>query len=491
MCSGQLQDAQTEIERLKQELERIQVLKERNQKQTDTHHYDEADTRHYLIDLFLQEAGWDLSAPQSKEYPVVGMPNKSGQGRVDYVLWGQDGLPLALVEAKRTSKDAREGQEQARRYAHCLEQMTGQRPLIFYTNGYDIYFWDDCNYPPRKLLGFYTRETLERLIQRRTQLQPLCEATINEQIVDRYYQHEAIRRIHESFERKQRKALIVMATGTGKTRTVVALTELLMRQNWVQRVLFLADRNALVKQAQRAFQTHLPQASTQIVSAKAPEAFARINLSTYPTMMNAINEGRFSVGHFDLIIIDEAHRSIYQKYHFIFEYFDSLLLGLTATPRDEVDRNTYTLFELESGIPTYAYESEQAYRDQVLVPPKTLSVPLKFQREGIHYRDLSPEEQTDYELLFGDDAEIPQEIDANALNQWLFNQNTVDQVIRYLMEHGLKVEGGDRLGKTIIFARNHEHARYIQERFDAQFPQYQGTSMPVSSISTEIAITGS
>lgn len=471
-----LHDAQSQIEQLKAELARIQRIKEQNQRVPESHDYNEAETRLYLIDVLLQEAGWVLSTPQNREYPVVGMPTPSGKGRVDYVLWGEDGLPMALVEAKRTSKDVNEGKTQAQLYADCLEQMTGQRPLIFYTNGFEHWFWDDKNYPARSVQGFYSPESIERLLKRRQLNQPLKQIPIQETIVNRHYQHEAIRRITESFERKHRKALVVMATGTGKTRTVVALTEILMRQDWVQRVLFLADRTALVKQAQRAFQKHLPQVSTQIVSNQTDDAFARINFSTHKTMLNAISNGRFSVGHFDLIVIDEAHRSVYQKYHYIFEYFDALLVGLTATPRDEVDRNTYGLFELESGIPTFAYESDQAFKDGVLVPPKTLSVPLKFQREGIQYKLLSVDEQAEYELLFGDETEaMPSEIDANALNQWLFNQDTVDKVIQFLMEQGLKVEGGDRLGKTIVFARKHEHAVYIEKRFNAHFPQYKGT----------------
>ena len=409
---------------------------------------------------------------------MTGMPtrvNASGKGSVDYVLWGKDGLPLAIVEAKRTSKDPKSGERQAECYADCLAAMTGQRPFIFYTNGYEIFFWDDTQSAPRPVAHFYTSEALERLLHRRGQAQDLRHVTPNTAIAGRYYQIEAIRRIAETFQQQHRSALVVMATGTGKTRTAVALVDLLMRAGWVQRVLFLADRTALVKQAQRAFKTHLPDASTCIVSNRQSDPFARMYFSTYPTMLNAIEHKRFGVGHFDLVIIDEAHRSVYQKYGAIFEYFDALLLGLTATPRDEVDRNTYQLFALEAGIPTYAYESEQAFDDGFLVPPQTLSVPLKFQRHGIHYADLSPEEQAEYELTFEDeDGQVPDKIDAGAINQWLFNQDTVDQVLRFLMQEGLKVAGGDQLGKTIVFAKNHDHAAFIAERFNQNYPHYKG-----------------
>lgn len=341
----------------------IQLYKQRNRSVPDDHDYSEAETRDYFIDLLLKESGWDISQPDVREYPVSGMPNNTGEGFVDYVLWGDDGLPLAVVEAKRTKKDARIGQQQAKLYADCLEQMKGQRPLIFFSNGYDTWLWDDQQYPPRKVQGFYKKNELQLLINRRSSLKDLTSATINKAIVERYYQLEAIRRVGEDFQkRKLRKALLVMATGTGKTRTVIALIELLQKCNWIKRVLFLADRNALLSQAGNAFKEHLPHSSPVDITKIKDDTTSRIVLSTYPTMMNCIDEAkggnkRFSPGHFDLIVIDEAHRSIYQKYRAIFEYFDSLLLGLTATPRSEVDRNTYQLFELEKGVPTYCFGS--------------------------------------------------------------------------------------------------------------------------------------
>lgn len=475
----ELKKTQQELELLKQQ---IQQIKEQNNKIPDTHDYNELETRDYFIDLLLKEAGWDLKGKDIREYPVIGMPNNTGEGFVDYVLWGDNGLPLAVVEAKRTKKDPRIGQQQAKLYADCLENTKGQRPLIFYTNGYEIYFWDDKNYPPRKVSGFYKKDELERLINRRTSLKKLVNAEINTDIAGRYYQIEAIKRVTEALERKERKCLIVMATGTGKTRTVIALTELLQKNNWIKRVLFLADRNALLKQAQKAFKQCINYTDTEIISNPENTPISRICLSTYPTMMNCIDKTKdgksiFSTGHFDLIIIDEAHRSIYQKYKAIFDYFDSYLVGLTATPRDEVDKNTYGLFELENGIPTYAYESEQAYKDAYLVRPKGHSIQSNLQLFGIKYSELSEEDKNQYELLFEDEENgvIPEKIDSSALFTWLFNQDTVDNVLKYLMENGIKVEGNDRLGKTIIFAKNHKHAVYIAERFDKNYPQYKGS----------------
>lgn len=476
---AELATTQEEIAALKA---KIQEYKERNSKTPDDHDYSEAETRDYFIDLLLKEAGWDLGLPDVLEYPVVGMPNDKGEGFVDYVLWGDDGLPLAVVEAKRTRKDPRVGQQQAKLYADCLTKMKGQRPIIFFTNGYETWLWDDLNYPPRPVQGFYKKDELQLLINRRTSSKALTAAPINKVIVERYYQHEAIRRVGEDFQKRRlRKALLVMATGTGKTRTVIALIELLQKCNWIKRVLFLADRNALLTQAGNAFKAHLPHTSALDITKIKDDTSSRIVLSTYQTMMNSIDEAkggnkRFSPGHFDLVVIDEAHRSVYKKFGAIFEYFDSLLLGLTATPRSEADRDTYRLFELEKGVPTYYYELGQAVTDGFLVPPKAHSVPLKFQREGITYNELSEEEKAEYEENFWDEETglMPDKIDPPALNNWLFNKDTVDKVLEHLMRQGLKVEGGDCLGKTIIFAKNHNHALFIQGRFDANYPHLKG-----------------
>lgn len=369
----------------------------------DTHDFNEAQTRSNLIDVYLLEAGWNIDQPGWTEYEVQGMPNATGKGYVDYVLWGDDGKPLALVEAKATTQNPNNGKHQAKLYADCLEAQFGQRPIIFYSNGYETWIWDDQSYPPRNVHGFLKKDELERLIFRRTSRKRLHLVQINPTIVERSYQTEAIRRITETFDQnKSRKALLVMATGTGKTRTAIALVDLLIRANWVKRVLFLADRNALLTQALRAFKTHLPTVTPiDLTKDKAVES-ANVVLSTYPTMLNFIDRvdgnGRiFGPGHFDLVIVDEAHRSIYQKYSALFDYFDALLVGLTATPRDEVHRDTYRIFELEKGNPTFAYELDDAIKDGYLVPPKGVDVPFKFLRSGIHYADLSPEEQEEYE----------------------------------------------------------------------------------------------
>ncbi len=479
-----------ELKRLRAE---VAKAKQAAAAQPDTHDYSEAETRDTFIDLLLKEAGWPLDQTRDREFEVSGMPNEQGKGFVDYVLWGDDGKPLGLVEAKRTRRDARVGQQQAKLYADCLERQFGRRPVIFYSNGYEHWIWDDARYPPRQVQGFYKKAELELLIQRRTTRRPLAEEAINAEIAERHYQTRAIRRIAEAFERDHdRKALLVMATGAGKTRTVIALADLLMRCNWVKRVLFLADRVALVNQAVNAFKRHLPDASpVNLVTEK--EAEGRVFVSTYPTMMGLIDESRdgqrrFGVGHFDLVVIDEAHRSVFQKYRAIFDYFDSLLVGLTATPKDEVDRNTYSLFDLENGVPTDAYGLDEAVRDGFLVPPKAVSVPLKFQREGIRYDDLSEEEKDQWDALEWDqDGQAPDRVEAEAVNKWLFNKDTVDKVLEHLMTRGLKVAGGDRLGKTIIFAKNQAHAEFIAERFNANYPHYKGAFARVITFKTEYA----
>src|SRR5271166_1984037 len=479
-----------ELESLQAE---IAAARKANTAEADTHDYDEAATRDAFIDLLLHEAGWPLNKTDDREFKVTGMLNNRGDGFIDYVLWGDDGKPLGLVEAKRTKRDPREGQQQAKLYADCLEKQFGQRPVIFYSNGYEHWLWDDVRYPPREVQGFYKKDELELMIRRRSTRQLLKDAEIDQQIVERYYQTRAIRRIGEAFETDHdRKALVVMATGAGKTRAVIALADLLMRTNWVKRVLFLADRVALVNQTVRAFKTHLPtSAPVNLVTEKATES--RVYVSTYPTMMGLIDETneeqrRFGVGHFDLVVIDEAHRSVYQKYGAIFEYFDSLLVGLTATPKDEIDHNTYGLFDLEDGVPTDAYGLDDAVRDGFLVPPKAISVPLKFQREGIKYDDISEEEKDQWDSIdWDEEGNIPDEVGAEAINKWLFNEDTVDKVLATLMTNGLKVAGGDRLGKTIIFAKNHDHAVFIAKRFDANYPHLKGHFARVIDFKTEYA----
>ncbi|MEI8318684.1 MAG: DEAD/DEAH box helicase family protein, partial [Planctomycetia bacterium] len=466
---GQLQQVRAALEQLKAAAAT----------QPDPHDYDEAETRRYLIDVDLHRAGWALDSPRDLEYEVRGMPTTAGLGYVDYVLWGDDGKPLGLVEAKKTTVDPAAGQQQAKLYADCLEQMHGQRPLIFYTNGYKTYLWDDTAYPPREVAGFYKKDELASLILRRSRKQKLDTRNIKTAIVERYYQKRAIGSIAEQFEQARRKALLVMATGTGKTRTAIALVDLLQRASWVKRALFLADRVSLVRQAANAFKAHLPDSSpVNLVTDKDTEG--RVYVSTYPTMMGLIDEtkkgvARFGVGHFDLVIIDEAHRSVYQKYGEIFRYFDASLVGLTATPTQQVDRNTYDLFELEQGVPTDAYELETAVSDGFLVPPKVQKVNLRFPGEGIQYDTLTKEEQDRWENTDWGDEGSPREVNAGAINHWLFNEDTVDKVLRHLMQQGHKVEGGDRLAKTIIFARNHDHAMFIEKRFNHHYPHLKGS----------------
>ncbi|MGO5010651.1 DEAD/DEAH box helicase family protein [Niallia sp. Sow4_A1] len=440
----------------------------------------ELQTRKIYIDLELKLAGWEFGKNVIEEYQVSGMPNSQNIGFVDYVLLGDNGKPIAVVEAKKTSYDANKGKQQAKLYADCIEQMHGQRPIIFYTNGFDIRLWDDVNYPERKVSGFYTKSDLQLLIDRRTIQRPLVDVEIKEEISNRYYQKEAILAVCEAIQSKQRKALLVMATGSGKTRTAVSLVDVLVRHNWVKNVLFLADRTALVLQAKKNFNNLLPSMTLcNLLDNKDNPELSRMVFSTYPTMMNAIDDTKrkdgnklFTVGHFDLIIVDESHRSIYKKYRAIFEYFDGILLGLTATPKDEIDKNTYDIFGLETGAPTYAYELEQAVKDGYLVEYRTFEAYSKILDDGLRYDELSDEEKEHFEDTFND--EEGEEISNSAVNQWLFNDNTIDQVLNDLMEKGIKVEGGDKLGKTIIFANNSKHAKRIVERFNHIYPQYNG-----------------
>ena len=486
----QLREAREENEASRQELERLrkEISAQRKANEADTKpeaDTTEFDTRRSYIDFYIEEAGWVHGQSCTHEHEVQGMPNATGTGFVDYVLWGDDGKPLALVEAKRSCRDPRDGERQAELYANCLEQRYGQRPLIFLSNGYRHRLWDDLRYPPREVQGFYKKDELETLVRRREIRQPLSQATISTTISGRYYQQRAIRAICESLEQGRLKALLVQATGAGKTRTAISLTDVLTRCNWVKRVLFLADRTSLVLQAERAFRRFLPDCSpVNLVTNKGGEG--RVFLSTYPTMMNLIDAEdangvkRFGVGHFDLVIIDEAHRSVYQKYGAIFAYFDSLLSGLTATPREEIDRNTYELFDRAIGLPTDEYGLDQAIADRFLVPFRPISVSLRFPREGINYADLSDEEKAQWDLLDWEENVLGTgRVDSGAINNWLFNDDTVDKGLEVLMTQGCQEASGDRLGKSVIFARNHKHAEFIRERFDHNYPHLAGKAARV------------
>lgn len=487
-----LDEKQAEIEKLRKQIEemsaRFTAEKDQHKKERTFQSEDlsEFATRKRFIDVDLRDAGWKFTgvdADVQVEYEVDGMAGNAGQkGYADYVLFGKDGLPLAVVEAKRASKDPNNGSKQAVLYADCLERKFGRRPMIFITNGFETYYWDDQTSPKRQVSGIFSKNDLQKLMNRRTERLKLEMVPISDKITDRYYQKEAIRAVCGQIEKGFRKHLLVMATGTGKTRTASSLTDVLSRGKYVTNILFLADRTALVKQAKDDFKNYLPDMSLCNLCTNKDDRNARIVFSTYPTMLNAIDDTKtkdgqrlFTPAHFDLIIIDESHRSIFKKYRAIFQYFDAILVGLTATPKTDVDRNTYDFFEMEHGVPTYAYDYETAvYQDKVLVPYYNYEVKTKFLEEGITYDDLSEEDKARYEDDFTEDGVMPEFIPSAALNQFVFNEKTVDQVLQDLMERGIHVAGGDRLGKTIIFAQNKRHAQFIVDRFNALYPQYHG-----------------
>lgn len=487
-----LGEKDAEIEALRKEIEAMsaQLTAAREQhKKERTFAADEPsefETRKRYIDIDMKLAGWQFTGPDADvqtEYLVDGMAGVVDQtGYVDYVLFGKDGLPLAVVEAKRTSKDPNIGRKQAVLYADCLERKFGRRPMMFTTNGFETYFWDDQSGPQREISGFFSKDDLQKLMNRRTERLELMSIPIDDKITDRYYQKEAIRAVCERIEQGFRKHLLVMATGTGKTRTASSLTDVLSRGKYVTNILFLADRTALVKQARDDFKNYLPDMSLCNLCTNKDDRSARIVFSTYPTILNAIDTAKskdgqrlFTPAHFDLIIIDESHRSIFKKYRVIFEYFDAILVGLTATPKRDVDRNTYDFFEMEHDVPTYAYDYETAVeQDHVLVRYYNYEVKTKFLEEGITYDDLSDEDKARYEEDFTEDGLMPEFIPSAKLNKFVFNETTVDTVLQDLMEHGIRVEGGDRLGKTIIFAQNKRHAEFILQRFNKLYPKYKG-----------------
>ena len=488
-----LGEKDAEIERLRKQIEEMSAeytaSKEQHKEERSFEAEDlsEYKTRKIYIDVDLKELGWKFTGEDSdvwEEYPVEDMAGVAGQqGFVDYVLFGKDGLPLAVIEAKRTSKDPNVGRKQACLYADCLEKKFGRRPIMFTTNGFETYFWDDKTGPQRQVSGLFSKNDLQKLMNRREERKKLNEVVIDDKITDRYYQKEAIRAVCDHVDDGFRKNLLVMATGTGKTRTAASLTDVFSRGGYITNVLFLADRTALVKQAKDDFKNYLPDMSLCNLCSNKDDRNARIVFSTYPTMLNAIDDCKandglrlFTPAHFDLIIIDESHRSIFKKYKAIFDYFDAIMVGLTATPKMDVDRNTYDFFDMETNVPTYAYDYEMAVNnDHVLVPYYNYEVKTKFLEEGITYDDLSEEDKQRYEDDFAEDDYVPDFIPSNQLNKFVFNEMTVDEVLQDLMERGIKVGGGDVLGKTIIFAQNKRHAEFILQRFNKLYPKYKGT----------------
>lgn len=461
--------------------------KEANSLDVNQNPRNEAETRKYLIDVSLREAGWDVSAPNTTEFKVRFMPkstNKSETGSVDYVLWDDDGLPLALVEAKHTMQSATKGENQAQLYADALEKMFGRRPVMYYSNGYETWLWDDQFYKQsRKVHGFYTKAELQTLMFRRVHRKDIRTAPIDSNIAGRHYQMRSIKSIAEHFAGTDKRtgkmigthrgALLVLATGTGKTRTAIALSKLLFESNWAKRILFLADRISLVKQAQRNFIKFLPEHTTTNLLEEKDNPDARIAFSTYKTMMNLIDSSKmedsryYGVGHFDLVIVDEAHRSIYNKYYAVFEYFDALFLGLTATPVTRIDKNTYHIFGLPDKSPTDAYTFDEAVGNDHLVPYHSIELPTKFLHSGIKYDELSEEEKQEFEeeILDGEEATGNEWIPSSELNEWLFNKDTALKTLRYIVANGIKKRGGEELGKTIIFAKNQKHAHFLKEMF--------------------------
>ena len=475
-----LEELSNENQTLRKENEEKRKINEK-EREYKIDEISEAETRKRYIDLIIENEGWTIGEDCIQEVEISGVTTPSGKGKADYVLYGDNGVPLAVIEAKKLDIDPLIGKNQAKEYADALEKKYDVRPIIFFTNGLDYYIWDDLNYPERQVSSIYSKKDLEKLIFRRGNKKPLKNVStdIKDEITNRVYQKEAVVRVTEALEKGYRKMLLVMATGSGKTRTAASIVDILTRYNWVKNILFLADRTALVKQAKNSFKEYLPNLSLCNLLDNKDDVESRMIFSTYPTMMNAIDETKnkdgsriFTSGYFDLIIVDESHRSIYKKYQAIFDYFDANLLGLTATPKNDIDKNTYRIFDLENDNPTFAYELDQAIEEGYLVHyGKPIDVGLKIVRDGLKYSELSEEEKEEFEETFDEEKE---EISSEEVNKTLFNKETVDLVIKTLMNNGLKVEGGDKLGKTIIFAVNQRHANFIVDRFNKLYPEYKG-----------------
>ncbi len=435
----------------------------------------EKQTRQEIIDKRLADAGWHVTDPSqvTAEHPILHQSSSStGTGFADYLLLGRDGKPLAVIEAKKTSADAEKGREQAKQYADGLEKMGFNRPFIFYTNGHEIFFWDDTRYGPRKVWGFFTLDDFERLSFQRKERQELSSSLIDTTIVNRPYQIEAIRRVLETFSKNRRRGLLVMATGTGKTRVSMALIDVLMRANWVKRILFLADRTALLRQADGDFKTYLPNAPRTRLSKSNCPLNKRVYLATYPAMHGMYPE--ISSAFFDLIIADESHRSIYNRYKEIFDHFDACQIGLTATPVEYVDRNTFKMFECDNGMPVFNFSYEEAvnHNPPYLVPFKALHIQSRFQLEGIKGNQLPPAIQ---KKLIEEGKDVDEiDFEGTDLEKKVSNSGTNELIVREFMEQCIKDETGTRPGKSIIFAISHKHALHLESLFNQLYPEYKG-----------------
>ena len=490
-----LEEAIKENEKLREEMTKLRKENETG-RSYEVDKDTEAETRRKYIDLDLAEAGWTIGKDCLTEVPVTGMPNSTGKGYADYVLYSNNGKPLAVIEAKRSSVDPMKGSHQAKLYADCLENQYQQRPIIFITNGFEMQIIDDAQDDPQRVVsGIFTKEDLQRMVDQRTSKKPLIHLEIQDKITNRPYQKEAVTVLCESIMNHHRKLLLVQATGSGKTRVSISLVDVLRRHNYVKNILFLADRKALVSQAKKSYSNLLPDLTVcNLLENKEDPESSRMIFSTYPTMLNAIDETKkkdgkklFTPAHFDLIIVDESHRSIYKKYQEIFHYFDAVLLGMTATPKDEIDKNTYNVFELDNGVPTYGYDLAQAVKDGYLVDYVSVESKLKFIEQGIVYDELSEEDKEEYERTFTEeDGNLPDSISSSALNTWIFNEDTIKQVLHILMEHAIKIDYGQKLGKTILFAKNHKHAETIFEIFEKEYPHLKGYAKVIDNRTTYV-----
>ena len=460
--------------------EALQLTIQAGQNAADALAFDEATTRSRLVDAMLVAAGWKVGGngqnteEVGQEIEIPQPQNPSGIGYIDYVLWNDDGKPLGLIETKRTAKSAQAGRTQAELYADAAEAKYGQRPVIFYSNGFDLFIWDDAQgQTPRRLFGFYSKDSLQYLHFQRHHKLPLDQVAAKPEIAGRMYQLETLRRVTERFTGGYRKALIVLATGTGKTRVAVSLSELLIRARWAKHILFLSDRRELRKQADNVFKEHLPGEPRILISSHtAGDVTPRIYLATYPAMMQCFEQ--FDPGFFDLIIADESHRSIYNRYRDLFVWFDALQVGLTATPVQFIARNTYGLFDCENGDPTayFSYQDAISHVPPYLVPFEVYTHTTEFLRQGIKYKELSTEQRAQLEEDQADAEAFDFEVEE--VDRVILNKDTNRAILRNLMENGIREATGAHIGKTILFARNHTHAMLLAEVFDELYPQYGG-----------------
>ena len=462
----------------------------------ETNHNDvksEHKTRKELIDPEIKKRGWlkkyikeELNSVKSdfikKDYLLYDGKPQKGDRYVDYVLLDEDNSVLAIIESKRFSEDEEKGRVQARTYVNDIEIQINRKIPIFLTNG-KVWRLIDEDGVERKISGPFSQDDLKRRNDNFMKYRDPQNVKIDSRIIDRPRSIQIVRELSEHFSKGHRKALVHMATGTGKTRVAMAITKILINANMVRNVLFIADRTALVNQAKS---NGFKQFFTEPVADLRKEfsTSARLYVSTVQTL-NSPKENplhrRFSPGFFDLIIFDEAHRSYYDKNNLVEKYFDAIKIGLTATPCEQESKNTYDLFDCLNELPTVEYSYDDAVREGILVPYKAEIVDTQVLTEDTKGSELTKDLKL--QLIRQEVNPEAVEFHGSQFDRIFMDDKTNEIIIREFMNQCYKSDEGKPC-KSIFFCASQRHAKHMKRIFGRLFPKL---SNDVQVITSEMA----